>query len=130
MYQVAALRFLGVAAAGAPVVGQTARCIAYMCPWAHACPTATPRPAAIESRRCARHRPEDHRPRAGLSDHALDVLASQRRKGEPLGRATGCLLDTLRPAGPSRSFALRRPSYPALPGPPLARARPGTPATA
>jgi hypothetical protein len=101
-----------------------------MCPWAHACPTAAPRPVAIERRRCLRHRPEDHRPKAGLSDHALDVLASQRRKGEPLGRATGCLLDMLRPAGPSRSFALRRPFYPALPGLPLARARPGTPTTA
>ncbi|MDA0677475.1 MAG: hypothetical protein O2788_05655, partial [Chloroflexi bacterium] len=107
-----ALQRLGLATAGSPVSGETSLCIAYMCPYAYMCPRAAFRPALVNQRDCLRLYPEQMRPRSGLSEHAMDTLAEQRRAGERLNAATLSLLDQFRPAGPSPSFGLKRPPRP------------------
>ena len=88
------------------------RCIAYMCPWAYACDAAAGVPSAVDRRACHRFRGEAHRPNAGLSEHAVDVLADHRRMGYDLGEPTRSMLDDIRPDGPSRNLRSRRPQYP------------------
>jgi hypothetical protein len=107
-----ALQRLGLATAGSPVSGETSLCIAYMCPYAYMCPKAAFRPALVNQRDCLRLYPEQMRPRSGLSEHAMDTLAQQRRTGERLNAVTLSLLDQFRPAGPSPSFGLKRPPRP------------------
>jgi hypothetical protein len=63
--QVAALRFLGAGPEFTPFAGEMTRCIAYMCPWAHACDAAAGVPSAVDQRACHRFRGEDHRPDSG-----------------------------------------------------------------
>ncbi|MBN4074191.1 hypothetical protein JYT27_00020 [bacterium AH-315-D21] len=103
---------IGLATAGAPLVGETTLCIAYMCPWAHACTSATPRPALVGQRDCLRKFPEERRPRSGLSDVALDNLAQYRENGIVLGAVTVAVLDEFRPTGPTPSFGKKRPARP------------------
>ncbi len=110
--QYAAISRIGLSTAGSPVAGETALCIAYMCPWAHACPAATPRPALVGQRQCLRMYTPERRPAAGLSDLAMDVLAVQRDLGERLGPVTTALLDQFRPKGPTPSLRQRRPERP------------------
>jgi hypothetical protein len=94
------------------LVGETTLCIAYMCPWAHACSKATPRPALVGQRDCLRKFPEERRPRSGLSDVALDNLAKHRDDGILLEPVTISVLDEFRPTGPTPSFGKKRPSRP------------------
>ncbi|MDP6667228.1 MAG: hypothetical protein QF357_07485 [Dehalococcoidia bacterium] len=110
--QRAALARIGLSTAGAPMVGETTLCIAYMCPWAHACSNATPRPALVAQRNCLRKFPEERRPRSGLSDVALDNLAKRREEGTRLEPVTLSVLDEFRPGGPTPSFAQKRPARP------------------
>ncbi len=110
--QRAAMARIGLATAGSPLVGETTLCIAYMCPWAHACSKATPRPALVGQRDCLRKFPEERRPRSGLSDVALDNLAKHRDDGILLEPVTISVLDEFRPTGPTPSFGKKRPSRP------------------
>ena len=107
-----ALAGIGLSTAGAPSVGETTMCIAYMCPWAHTCNTATPRPALVAERDCLRKFPEDTRPESGLSDVALDNLAKHREDGIRLGSVTVTVLDEFRPGGPSSSMNQKKPERP------------------
>ncbi len=107
-----ALARIGIATAGAPSVGATTLCIAYMCPWAHTGNPATPRPALVPERDCLRNFPEEHRPISGLSDNALDNLAKHREDGVRLGSVTVTVLDEFRPNGPSPSMNQKRPERP------------------
>jgi hypothetical protein len=107
-----ALSRIGLATAGSPAAGETTMCIAYMCPWAHACNSAAPRPALVAQRDCARKFPEVNRPDSGLSDSALDNLAQQRVNGIRLESVTVGILDELRPDGPSPSMGKKRPALP------------------
>ncbi|MDA1278856.1 MAG: hypothetical protein O3B95_02270 [Chloroflexi bacterium] len=107
-----AMARIGISIAGAPMSGETTLCIAYMCPWAHACSSATPRPALVGQRNCLRKFPEDRRPGSGLSDVALDNLAQQREEGIRLESVTISVLDEFRPAGPTPSFTQKRPARP------------------
>ena len=54
-----ALARIGLSTAAAPMSGELTTCIAYMCPWAHACDTATMRPAVVPERRCIRKFPDE-----------------------------------------------------------------------
>ena len=110
--QRAALARIGLASTGSPLVGETTLCIAYMCPWAHACTVATPRPALVGQRDCLRKYPEERRPRSGLSDVALDNLAKHREDGIVLEAVTITILDEFRPTGPTPSFGKKRPARP------------------
>jgi hypothetical protein len=87
-------------------------CIAYMCPWAHTCNAATPRPALVSERKCLRKFPIEHRPNSGLSDVALDNLAKHRDDGIRLGTVTVSVLDEFRPNGPTPSMNQKRPERP------------------
>lgn len=107
-----ALQRLGLATSGSPLSGETSLCIAYMCPYAYMCPKAAFRPALVSQRDCLRLYPEQMRPRSGLSEHAMDTLAEQRRSGQRLNPVTLSMLDQFRPAGPSPSFGLKRPPRP------------------
>ena len=107
-----ALSRIGLATAGAPAVGETTLCIAYMCPWAHTCNNPTPRPALVPERDCLRKFPEEHRPSSGLSDNALDNLAKQREDGVRLETVTVTVLNEFRPNGPTPSMNQRRPERP------------------
>ena len=109
--QVDALRFLGAAPKSSALTGRMTRCIAYMCPWAHACDIAASVPSAVEQRACHRFRTESHRPVSGLSEHSLDVLAEHRRLGYDLGGPTSAMLDETRPDGPSTNLRSKRPTY-------------------
>ena len=111
-----AISKIGLATSGSPVSGETTLCIAYMCPWAHACQWATPRPALVGQRKCLRCYPDEYRPATGLTDHALDVLADGRDKGERFGAVTIALLDQFRPSGPTPSLRQRRPQRPVYDG--------------
>jgi len=106
--QRAAMARIGLSTAGSPLVGETTLCIAYMCPWAHACSKATPRPALVGQRDCLRKFPEERRPRSGLSDVALDNLAKHRDDGILLEPVTISVLDEFRPTGPTPSFGKKR----------------------
>jgi hypothetical protein len=110
--QRAALARIGLATTGSPLVGETTLCIAYMCPWAHACNIATPRPALVAQRDCLRKYPEERRPPSGLSDVALDNLAKHREDGVLLEAVTITVLDEFRPTGPTPSFGKKRPARP------------------
>ncbi len=110
--QVAALRFLGAGPESSPFFGEMTRCIAYMCPWAHACDAAANVPSAVDQRVCHRFRGEPHRPDSGLSEHSVDVLADHRKSGYALGNPTRMMLDDARPNGPSSNLGSRRPRYP------------------
>jgi len=114
--QVAALRFLGAGPQSSAYAGQMTHCIAYMCPWAHACDMAARVPSAVDQRGCHRFRGGPNRPHSGLSEHSLDVLADHRRAGYGLGDPTHTMLDHTRPNGPSRNLGSKRPTYPAFPG--------------
>ncbi len=103
---------IGLATAGAPAAGETTLCIAYMCPWAHSCSSATSRPALVAERDCTRKFPEEHRPDSGLSDSALDSLAQQRMVGIRLESVTVVVLDEFRPNGPTPSMGKKRPARP------------------
>ncbi len=107
-----ALARIGLSTAGAPAVGETTLCIAYMCPWAHTCNGATPRPALVAERVCLRKFPEERRPNSGLSDNALDNLAQQREEGIRLESVTISVLDEFRPDGPTPSMRQKRPERP------------------
>ena len=111
-----AIQRIGLATAGSPVAGETTLCIAYMCPWAHACRSATPRPALVNQRECLRRYAPERRPGSGLTDHALDTLAVQRERGVRLGAVTIAVLDQFRSAGPTRSFKQKRPARPVYDG--------------
>ncbi len=115
-----AISRIGLSTSGSPVSGETALCIAYMCPWAHACAWAAPRPALVPQRRCLRYYPEPSRPETGLSDHSMDALAALREGGERFGAVTIAVLDQFRPSGPTPSFHQKRPQRPAYPGPAIA----------
>jgi hypothetical protein len=106
---------IGLATSGSPLAGETALCIAYMCPWAHSCPWATPRPALVSQRKCLRCYPGDFRPASGLSDYSLDVLADRRERGFRFSPVTIALLDQFRPSGPTPSLHQRRPQRPVHP---------------
>ena len=108
-----AMASIGISTSGSPAVGETTVCIAYMCPWAHSCGAATPRPALVSERQCLRKYPEEQRPDSGLSDGALDQLADQREKGKSLETVTLSMLDEFRPNGPSSSMGKKRPTRPA-----------------
>ena len=110
--QVAALRFLGAGPESSAYVGQMTRCIAYMCPWAHACDIAPSVPSAVDQRACHRFRGEANRPDSGLREHSLDVLADHRRVGYKLGDPTKAMLDEARPDGPSTNMRSKRTGYP------------------
>ena len=110
--QYRALERLGLATAGSPVSGETTLCIAYMCPYAHACPSAAFRPALVGQRDCFRQYPAERRPRSGLSEHAMDTLADRRSTGRKLEPVTLAFLDQFRPKGPSSSYGLKRPPRP------------------
>lgn len=107
-----AMARIGISASGSPAVGETTVCIAYMCPWAHACGSATPRPALVSERQCLRKYPEEQRPESGLSDGALDQLAERRKAGDSLETVTLSILDEFRPHGPSPSMGKKRPVRP------------------
>ena len=111
-----ALARIGLSTAAAPVSGELTTCIAYMCPWAHACDTATPRPAVVPERRCIRKFPDERRPRSGLSDIALDNLARYREEGIRLEAVTISILDEFRPMGPTPSLGRKRPERPVYEG--------------
>ena len=87
-----------------------------MCPFAHACPNAAFRPALVSQRDCYRQFPDQMRPRPGLSEHAIDTLASQRKSGEKLHPVTLAVLDQFRPSGPTSSFRMKRPVRPSHEG--------------
>jgi len=106
-----ALARIGLSTAGASV-GETTLCIAYMCPWAHSCSSATPRPALVSERDCLRKFPEERRPDSGLSDAALDNLAKHREDGTRLEAVTIAVLDEFRPFGPTPSMNMKRPERP------------------
>ena len=110
-----ALAKIGLSTSGSPMSGETTLCIAYMCPWAHACSRATPRPALVSERNCLRKYPDEHRPRSGLSDLALDNLAKHREEGTRLETVTIIVLDEFRPGGPSPSLNQQRPERPIYP---------------
>lgn len=114
--QRAALARIGLATAGSPLAGETTLCIAYMCPWAHACSKATPRPALVGQRDCLRKFPEERRPQSGLSDVALDNLARHREDGIILEPVTITVLNEFRPTGPTPSFGMKRPPRPVYDG--------------
>ena len=116
-----ALQRIGLSTVGSPVAGETVLCIAYMCPWAYTCPGAAFRPALVSQRDCLRKYPDTLRPGSGLTEHAMDTLASQRESGVRLGPATLAMLDQIRPHGPSPSFGLKRPPRPAYPDAPVSR---------
>ena len=116
-----ALQRIGLSTAGSPAAGETVLCIAYMCPWAYTCPKAAFRPALVSQRDCLKKYPEDLRPRSGLTEHAMDTLAEQRRSGIRLGPATLAMLEQFRPDGPSPSFGLKRPPRPSYPDAPVHR---------
>jgi len=107
-----ALARIGLSTAGAPAVGETTLCIAYMCPWAHSCSSATLRPALVSERDCLRKFPEERRPDSGLSDAALDNLAKHREDGTRLEAVTVAVLDEFRPFGPTPSMNQKRPARP------------------
>ncbi len=113
-----ALQKIGLSTAGSPVSGETALCIAYMCPYAHTCPSASFRPALVSQRECLRLYPVEMRPKSGLSEHAIDTLADRRRAGRSLNPATLAVLDQFRPDGPSQSFGMKRPPRPLYDGAP------------
>ena len=85
-----------------PLYRETTICYAYLCPYAYGCREKASRPAQVMMRRCMRYLPESMRIRRGLSDLALDLLATQRRRGAPLAPETMAFLDRLRPNGPIR----------------------------
>ncbi len=107
-----AIARIGLPTAGSPFAGETALCIAYMCPWAHACAAAVPRVALVSRRSCLRSYAHESRPVSGLSGYVLDLLADQREKGFRLSPNVTAFLDELRPSGPTRSFHQRRPDLP------------------
>ena len=107
-----ALARIGLSTAGAPAVGEKTLCIAYMCPWAHTCSGATPRPALVSERDCLRKFPVERRPDSGLSDAALDNLAQHREDGTRLEPVTIAVLDEFRPFGPTPSMNQKRPERP------------------
>ena len=107
-----ALARIGLSTADAPMAGELTTCIAYMCPWAHTCATATPRPAMVPERQCLRKLPDNRRPNSGLSDIALDNLARYREEGIRLEAVTIAILDEFRPTGPSSSLTRKRPDRP------------------
>lgn len=111
-----AMARIGISVVGAPMTGETTLCIAYMCPWAHSCVQATPRPALVGQRDCLRKYPEETRPESGLSDVALDNLAKHREEGIKLETVTLTVLDEFRPGGPTRSFGKKRPERPIYDG--------------
>ena len=84
---------------------ETTVCYAYMCVYAYGCTEKSVRPAKVMMRRCMRYLPESVRIAPGLSDYALDLLASLRERGELVTPATIELLDRLRPNGPIRRMA-------------------------
>ena len=110
--QYQALQRIGLSTAGSPVSGETAMCIAYMCQYAYSCPKASFRPALVSQRDCYRRFPAELRPKPGLSDHAMDTLALERREGQRLTPQTQAILDQFRPDGPSPSFGKKRPARP------------------
>lgn len=122
-----ALQRIGLSTAGSPLSGETSLCIAYMCAYAYSCPKASFRPALVNQRDCFRMFPAELRPRPGLTEHAMDTLAAERKSGQSLSPQTQALLDQFRPGGPTPSFHQKRPSrpeYPDAPSRPLtARAR-------
>jgi hypothetical protein len=125
-----ALQRIGLSTAGSPLSGETVLCIAYMCPYAYTCPKAAFRPALVGQRDCLKKYPEEMRPRSGLTEHAIDTLAAQRKSGRRLSPATLAVLDQFRPHGPSPSFGLKRPPRPSYPDAPVQRAitvRPAAP---
>lgn len=77
-------------------------CYAYMCPYAYACAQKSARPARVLARRCFRYMPDEMRPEAALSEHALDLLARRRGAGRRLSDEARALLNRVRPDGPSR----------------------------
>ena len=81
---------------------ETTKCFAYMCGYAYGCSERTDRPAQVLMRRCMRYMPESLRVKPALSDLALDLLARQRQRGDPLSAGTKSVLDQLRPNGPVR----------------------------
>lgn len=119
-----ALQRIGLATAGSPVAGETTLCIAYMCPYAHKCASASFRPALVSQRECFRQYPDEMRPKSGLSEHAIDTLADSRRTGRRLQPATLAVLDQFRPEGPSESFNKKRPLRPVYADAPLQREKP------
>lgn len=124
-----ALQRIGLSTAGSPVSGETSLCIAYMCAYAYTCPSASFRPALVNQRECFRQYPNEMRPKSGLSEHAMDTLAVQRRAGRKLNPATLAVLDQFRPDGPSRSFGLKRPPRPLYEDAPKQPPKPGVNAT-
>ena len=107
-----ALAKIGLSTSGSPMSGETTLCIAYMCPWAHTCSGATPRPALVSERDCLRKFPAERRPDSGLSDAALDNLAQHREDGTRLEPVTIAVLDEFRPFGPTPSMNQKRPERP------------------
>ena len=81
---------------------ETTKCYAYMCGYAYGCSERADRPAQVLMRRCMRYMPESLRIKPALSDLALDLLARQRQRGDPLSAGTRSVLDQLRPDGPIR----------------------------
>ena len=122
-----ALQKIGLSTAGSPLSGETALCIAYMCPYAYMCPSASFKPALVSQRDCFLRYPIEMRPASGLSEHAIDTLAAQRRDGRKLTAATLAVLDQFRPEGPSQSFGLKRPPRPIYPDAPVQPPRPARP---
>ncbi len=106
-----AMRKFGVSAVS-PFVEETTLCIAYMCPWAHWCKRAAPRPALVKQTACLRMESLNTRPSSGLSDHALDTLAKHRSEKQKINDATLMILDQFRPTGPTKSFGMKKPSRP------------------
>jgi hypothetical protein len=84
---------------------ETTKCFAYMCVYAYGCSERADRPAQVLMRRCMRYMPEALRIKPALSDLALDLLAQQRQRGEPLAAGTTAVLDQLRPNGPIRRLS-------------------------
>ncbi len=86
---------------------ETTICYAYMCSYAYGCQEKTTRPAQVLRRRCMRYLPDFMKIRPGLSDHALDLLARRRQRGEKLTSASNAVLDRFRPGGPMRESVYR-----------------------
>lgn len=124
--QYRALQRIGLSTAGSPAAGETALCIAYMCPYAYTCPAASFRPALVGQRECLRLYPDKMRPKSGLSDHAMDTLADRRKSGGRLNPGTLAVLDQFRPEGPSSSFGLKRPARTLYEDAPRRRPKAGT----
>ena len=89
----------------APLHRETTICYSYMCPYAYGCGEKSGRPAQVLKRRCMRYLPETMRIKLAVSDHALDILARRRDKGQRLASQTVDLLERVRPDGPLRKRA-------------------------